>query len=85
MSEIAVGVVGLGNMGSGIAGCFIRAGAATGVWDTAASALEPYRERDGVQVMTPGDMAARGATMSAAVASPGGRQHASRPRALFRF
>jgi 3-hydroxyisobutyrate dehydrogenase len=63
MSEIEVGVVGLGNMGSGVAGCFIRAGARLGVWDASDSALDPYRGRDDVHVMTPGDMAEVGATM----------------------
>ncbi len=63
MNEIEVGVVGLGNMGTGVAGCFIRAGVRTGVWDTSDSALDPYRNRDGVHVMTPGDMAEAGATM----------------------
>ena len=63
MREIETGIVGLGNMGSGIAGCFIRAGVGVGVWDTEDSALEPFRDRDGVRIMTSGEMAAAGATM----------------------
>ena len=67
MRDVEVGVVGLGNMGSGIAGCFIRADVPLGVWDLNEAALGPYRERDGVRVMTPGDMAEAGATMFFAV------------------
>ncbi len=63
MQDVEVGVVGLGNMGSGIAGCFVRAGVSLGVWDTNEAALDPYRARDGVRIMTPGDMAEAGATM----------------------
>ncbi len=63
MQDVEVGVVGLGNMGSGIAGCFVRAGVSLGVWDSNEAALNPYRARDDIQVMTPGDMAEAGATM----------------------
>ncbi len=63
MDDIDVGVVGLGNMGSGIAGCFVGAGVSLAVWDSDQAALDAYRERDGVRVMTPGEMAASGATM----------------------
>ena len=63
MGEVDVGVVGLGNMGSGIAGCFVRAGVPLGVWDANEAALDSYRSREGIRIMTPGDMAAAGATM----------------------
>ena len=58
MSEAEIGVVGLGNMGSGVAGCFVRAGVKLAAWDTSANALEKFEAMDGVEVMTPGDMAA---------------------------
>ncbi len=63
MQDVEVGVVGLGNMGSGVAESFARAGAKLAVWDAAEAALNPFRGRDGVAVMTPGDMAEAGATM----------------------
>ena len=63
MRDVEVGVVGLGNMGSGIAECFVRAGVSLAVWDTNEAALNPFRERDAVRVMSPGDMAEAGATM----------------------
>ena len=58
-----VGVVGLGNMGSGIAECFVRASVSLAVWDTNEAALKPFRKRDRVRVMSPGNMAEAGVTM----------------------
>ena len=63
MGEVDVGVVGLGNMGSGIAACFARAGVPLGVWDANEAALGSYRSREGIRIMTPGNMAAAGATL----------------------
>lgn len=63
MRDVEVGVVGLGNMGAGIAACFVRVGVSVAVWDTNETALGPFRGRDGVHVMSPGDMAEAGTTM----------------------
>jgi 3-hydroxyisobutyrate dehydrogenase len=52
-----VGVVGLGNMGGGIARNFRRAGIPLMVWDLAQAAREPFHETAGVEVAPPGEMA----------------------------
>ena len=53
-----VGVVGLGNMGGGIARNFQRAGVPLAVWDVVPAAREALAEMPGVEVATPGQMAA---------------------------
>ena len=58
-----VGVVGLGNMGSGIAECFVSAGVPLAVWDTNEAALKSFRERERVRVISPGNMAEEGVIM----------------------
>ncbi|MCE2949519.1 MAG: NAD(P)-dependent oxidoreductase [bacterium] len=58
MDERKVGVVGLGNMGSGIARNFQRAGVPLAVWDIAPAAREAFAALPGVEVATPGRMAA---------------------------
>ena len=45
MRDVEVGVVGLGNMGAGIAACFVRVGVSVAVWDTNETALGPFRGR----------------------------------------
>lgn len=57
MSAMKVGVVGLGNMGGGIARNFRKAGIPLMVWDLAQAAREPFHETAGVEVAPPGDMA----------------------------
>ncbi len=58
MQNVKVGVVGLGNMGSGIANNLHRAGIPLAVWDTAPRALKPYAGKKGVHAMEPPEMAA---------------------------
>ena len=53
-----VGVVGLGNMGGGIARNFQRAGVPLAVWDVVPAAREALAAMPGVEVATPGQMAA---------------------------
>lgn len=61
--EFEVGVIGVGNMGSGIARNFIDAGVATGVWDVSGERLAAFAGR----AAAPRDMAAAGATVFFAV------------------
>ncbi len=63
MTKVQAGVVGLGNMGSGVAKNLIEAGHRTGVWDVSDAALAPFRNRENATIMTPGEMAADGATL----------------------
>ena len=56
--EQKVGVVGLGNMGGGIARNFQKKGVPLAVWDIAPAALSPFEGLPGVEVMPPGKMAA---------------------------
>lgn len=58
MDERKVGVVGLGNMGGGIARNFQRAGVPLAVWDVVPAAREALAAMPGVEVATPGQMAA---------------------------
>lgn len=59
MTTQTVGVVGLGNMGGGIARNFHKAGAPLKVWDVAAPARDRFRETAGIEVAQPGAMAAQ--------------------------
>jgi 3-hydroxyisobutyrate dehydrogenase len=52
-----VGVVGLGNMGGGIARNFQRAGVPLAVWDISPAARDAFAALPGVEVATPGRMA----------------------------
>jgi 3-hydroxyisobutyrate dehydrogenase len=54
-----VGVVGLGNMGGGIARNFQKSGVPLAVWDTAPSACRAFEGLAGVDILPPGEMAAR--------------------------
>lgn len=53
-----VGVVGLGNMGGGIARNFQKAGVPLAVWDTAPAACRGFEGLSGVDILPPGEMAA---------------------------
>lgn len=59
MEPQTVGVVGLGNMGGGVARNFHKAGLPLFVWDLAEAARTPFAELEGVTVAPPGDMAAQ--------------------------
>ena len=63
MTNVQAGVVGLGNMGGGVAKNLIEAGFHTGVWDVSDAAMAPFRDRKNASLMTPGEMAAAGATI----------------------
>ncbi|MBO6782652.1 MAG: NAD(P)-dependent oxidoreductase [Alphaproteobacteria bacterium] len=63
MSQPEIGVIGLGNMGRGIAANFAKAGYATAVWDVDADARARFDEVANAVVAKPGEMAAAGAMM----------------------
>jgi len=58
VTEKKVGVVGLGNMGGGIARNFNKAGIPLMVWDVAPAARTAFYEIAGIEIASPGDMAA---------------------------
>jgi len=58
VTEQKVGVVGLGNMGGGIARNFQKAGIPLMVWDVAPATRTAFSTLAGVEVAPPGDMAA---------------------------
>jgi 3-hydroxyisobutyrate dehydrogenase len=59
VSTSSVGVIGLGNMGGGVARNFHKAGIPLFVWDVSEAAREAFAGLDGVTVATPGEMAAQ--------------------------
>ena len=63
MIEQKVGIVGLGNMGGGIARNFHKSGVPLAVWDIAPAACRAFEARAGVDVAPPGEMAATCAVM----------------------
>lgn len=65
MAEIDVGIVGVGNMGRGIARNFIRAGRATAVWDVSETARNAFAAD--ARIAEPAEMASAGATLFFAV------------------
>jgi len=56
--EQKVGIVGLGNMGSGIARNFHKSGVPLAVWDIAPAACRAFAGLAGVDIAPPGEMAA---------------------------
>ncbi len=63
MTNLKAGVIGLGNMGGGVAKNLIEAGYETGVWDVSGDAIARFRDRENAHALTPGEMAAAGATL----------------------
>jgi len=59
VADARVGVVGLGNMGGGVARNYARKGVPLAVWDVSESACAPFRSQPGVRVMAPDEMASR--------------------------
>jgi 3-hydroxyisobutyrate dehydrogenase len=57
MEKIKVGIIGLGNMGKGIAKNYVRAKMPLAVWDISPAALEPFRKLKTVEVAEPAKMA----------------------------
>ena len=56
--EQKVGIVGLGNMGGGIARNFHKSGVPLAVWDIAPAACRAFAGLAGVDIAPPGEMAA---------------------------
>lgn len=52
------GVIGLGNMGHGVAANLARAGVPLAVWDVSDKAMAAFSGKKGVKVLTPAEMAA---------------------------
>ncbi|MDE0780132.1 MAG: NAD(P)-dependent oxidoreductase [Alphaproteobacteria bacterium] len=63
MTQPEIGIIGLGNMGRGIATNFAKAGHATAVWDISEEARANLAENANIQVAAPGEMAAAGVMM----------------------
>ena len=63
MANQKVGVIGLGNMGGGIARNFKKAGVPLMVWDVSPEARNKFMETAGVEIAAPGVMAAQCAAM----------------------
>ena len=59
MAKAKAGVIGLGNMGRGIATNLAKAGFPTVVWDVDPKALTRFKKMESVSVAEPGDMAAQ--------------------------
>ena len=59
MAQAKIGVVGLGNMGRGVAGNLHKAKMPLMVWDVAPEAREPWEKKRGVEICEPGEMAAQ--------------------------
>lgn len=60
---ITLGVIGLGNMGRGIARNLVRVGYNVAVWDVAGPALRPFEGKRGATVLKPAEMARRSAVI----------------------
>ena len=54
MTKPAIGVIGLGNMGRGIATNFAKAGHATAIWDISEDARNNLAALDNIEVASPG-------------------------------
>ena len=59
MRRVTLGVIGLGNMGRGIAHNIARSGHELAVWDIAKRAIRPFQGKAGVTVLQPAEMARR--------------------------
>ena len=63
MTSLKAGVIGLGNMGGGVARNLAAAGYETGVWDVSEEAIMKFRNIENTYVLSPGEMAAQGVTL----------------------
>ena len=59
MRKVTLGVIGLGNMGRGIAANIARAGSELAVWDIADRAMRPFEGKSRVRILEPAEMARR--------------------------
>lgn len=57
MQKLKIGIVGLGNMGRGIANNYVRAKVPLVVWDVSSTAIKPFRKLKNVEVAEPVAMA----------------------------
>ena len=57
MQKTAVGIIGLGNMGRGIANNYVRAGVPLVVWDVVRAAVKPFEKLKNVEAAKPDEMA----------------------------
>jgi 3-hydroxyisobutyrate dehydrogenase len=57
MQKLKIGIVGLGNMGRGIANNYVRAKVPLAVWDVSSPAIKPFRKLQNVEVAEPARMA----------------------------
>ena len=57
MKKAKIGIIGLGNMGRGIARCYVRSHIPIAVWDVSEAAIKPFKRLKDVVVAEPGDMA----------------------------
>ena len=57
MQKVKVGVIGLGNMGKGIANNYVRASVPLAVWDISQAAIKPFRKIQNIEVAKPVEMA----------------------------
>jgi 3-hydroxyisobutyrate dehydrogenase len=63
MTRLQAGVIGLGNMGGGVAKNLAAAGYETGIWDVSEEAIKKFRDIENTYVLSPGEMASEGATL----------------------
>jgi 3-hydroxyisobutyrate dehydrogenase len=59
MEKMQVGIIGLGNMGRGIANNYLKANMPLAVWDISPAALKPFQQLKTVEVAEPAKMAGR--------------------------
>ena len=57
MEKLKIGIVGLGNMGRGIANNYVRAKMPLAVWDVSSPAIKPFKRLKNVEVAEPSAMA----------------------------
>ena len=57
MQKLKIGIVGLGNMGRGIANNYVRARVPLAVWDVSSTAIKPFKKLKNVEVAEPFAMA----------------------------
>ncbi len=69
MADTAIGVIGLGGMGTGMAATLLRAGLAVRVWNRTASAAEPLLALGGIRADTPAGATERGGLAISMVAN----------------
>ncbi len=59
MAKLSAGVIGVGNMGRGVAANLAKGGIQTAIWDTNPDALKLFENIAGIEVLSPAEMAKR--------------------------